>query len=191
MHRSGKVDKIRTVSDFIAPEGIIQSWRVSPQTNAAKEADSRIMKKRILERKSPGEEWWDLTRRVAEVAVTSENPDYPVDAMLSGAQEWRAAEPGEQTIRLTFDGLQTVRRIFLRFVERDLERTQEFSLCWAGMDQEPFRNLLRQQWTFSPDGATEEVEQYVVDLPHVHAIELTIRPGRPDATASLAELKLA
>lgn len=149
------------------------------------------MKKVILERTSPAGGWWDLTRRVAEVAVTSENPDYPVDSMLSGAQEWRAAETGEQIIRLTFDGLQTVSRIFLRFVERDLERTQEFGLRWAGTDQEPFRDLLRQQWTFSPHGATEEVEQYTVDLHHVSAIELTIRPGHPDATASIAELKLA
>lgn len=144
-----------------------------------------------MERTSFNAGWWVLTERVAEVAVTSEDPDHPVDAMLSGGREWRAGETGEQTIRLTFGEPQNVSRIFLRFVEKELERTQEFFLGWTGGDEKSFRNLLRQQWTFSPQGATEEVEQYNVDLPAVRAIELTIRPGRPDAIASLAEFKLA
>ena len=149
------------------------------------------MKKRILERTSPDKGWWDLEQRVAEVAVTSESPEHPVDSMLSGSQEWRAAEGGEQTIRLTFHKLQTISRIFLRFVEKDLERTQEFSIRWSRGDNEPFRNLLRQQWTFSPDGSTEEIEQYTVELADVHAIEVAIQPGHSHATASLAQLKLA
>ena len=157
----------------------------------ARRVDNGEVRKRILERTSPDARWWDLTERVAEVAVTSEDPDYPVEAMLSGGREWRAAETGEQTIRLTFGEPQNVSRIFLRFVEKDLERTQEFELGWARDDEQSFRNLLRQQWNFSPQGATEEVEQYNVDLTAARAIELTIRPGRPDATVSLAEFKLA
>lgn len=111
--------------------------------------------------------------------------------MLAGKQEWRAAVTGEQTIRLTFGGPQQVSHILLRFVEKDMERTQEFSLGWAGEGDGPFRDLVRQQWTFSPQGATEEVEHYHFDLKGVRAIELTIRPGRPDAVASLAEFRLA
>ncbi|MGE5192837.1 MAG: carbohydrate-binding protein [Deltaproteobacteria bacterium] len=144
-----------------------------------------------MDRASPGAGWWDLTERVAEVAVTSENPDYPVDSMLAGGHEWRAAETGEQTIRLTFADPQLVSHVLLRFVEKDMERTQEFTLGWAGEDEGLFRNLVRQQWTFSPQGATEEVEHYHFDLRGVRAVELTIRPGRPDATASLAEFRLA
>jgi len=146
---------------------------------------------RILERTAHGVEWWDLAERVAEVAVTSEDPDHPVDRMLAGGPEWRAAEPGEQTMRVTFDEPRNVSRIFLRFVEKKLERTQELGIQWSGEDGKSFHHLLRQQWNFSPHGSTEEVEDCHVKLSAVSAIELTIRPGRPDAIASLAEFKLA
>jgi hypothetical protein len=149
------------------------------------------VRKRILERTTQRVKWWDLAERVAEVAVTSEDPDHPVDRMLAGGREWRAAEPGDQTVRLTFDEPRNVSRIFLRFVERELERTQEFSLQWSAEDEKPFHDLLRQQWNFSPHGSTEEVEDYHVKLSAVRAIQLTIRPGRPDAIASLAEFKIA
>ena len=80
--------------------------------------------------------------------MTSEDPGHLVDSMLAGGQEWRAAATGEQTIRLTFGDLQQVSRILLRFVEKDMERTQEFCLGWAGEDEGSFRDLVRQQWTF-------------------------------------------
>lgn len=95
------------------------------------------MRKKILQRTSPRDEWWDLNERVSEVAVTSEDSDHPVDAMLAGGRQWRAAEPGDQTILLTFSKPQKVGRIFLRFVENDLARTQEFGLAWSGKGRCP------------------------------------------------------
>ncbi|MEP6539696.1 MAG: hypothetical protein ABJF23_30470 [Bryobacteraceae bacterium] len=92
---------------------------------------------------------------------------------------------------LTFSEPQTVTRIFLRFVEKQLERTQEFDLAWSDEGGNTFRSLFRQQWNFSPHGSTEEVEDYHVSLTAVSGIELTIRPGHPDAIASLAEFKFA
>jgi hypothetical protein len=162
-----------------------------PAGRGLKPIDNGAVRKRILGGTPPDARWWDLTERVAEVAVTSEDPDHLVESMLAGGQEWRAAVTGEQTIRLTFGDPQQVSHILLRFVEKDIERTQEFSLGWAGEDEGSFRNLVRQQWTFSPRGATEEVENYHFDLKGVRAIELTIRPGRADAIASLAEFKFA
>jgi hypothetical protein len=52
---------------------------------------------------------------------------------------------------------------------------------------------MRQQYTFSPEGSTTEVEDLNVDLPTVTALELTIIPdqGRGQAHASLSEWRLA
>jgi hypothetical protein len=68
--------------------------------------------------------WLDL-ERVAQVEVTSENSDYPIESALipgTGAG-WQAIQPGEQTIRLLFDEPQRVRRIHLEFQEDERERT--------------------------------------------------------------------
>jgi hypothetical protein len=137
--------------------------------------------------------WLDLERLV-QVEFTSEDAAHPVEAALltSGGPGWRAAEPGEQTIRLLFHDPQRLRRIWLRFVEASAERTQEFVLRWSP-DGRSFRDVVRQQYTFSPAGATSEVEDLAVELAPVTALELTIVPdqGRGRAYASLAEWHIA
>jgi hypothetical protein len=87
---------------------------------------------------------------------------------------------------------QALRRIRLRFDEADTERTQEFTLRWSPDGGQTFREVVRQQYSFSPAGATSEVEDLTVDLPAVTALELTIIPDqRGWAHASLAEWRLA
>ena len=140
------------------------------------------------------EQWLDL-ERLARVQVTSEEDGHPVEAALLAEREagWRAAEPGEQTIRLIFDEPQRVRRILLHFVESETERTQEFVVRWSPDGGQSFREIVRQQWNFSPSGATEEIEDYQVELAAVTVLELTIVPdpsGGP-AHASLARCRLA
>jgi hypothetical protein len=91
-----------------------------------------------------------------------------------------------------FHSPQRLRRIRLRFDEADTERTQEFTLRWSPDGGRTFREVVRQQYTFSPAGATSEVEDLNVDLAAVTALELTIIPeqhGR--AYASLTEWRLA
>lgn len=138
-------------------------------------------------------EWLDLDA-LAEVEITSEDPERPIeDALLPGAATgWRAAGPGEQTVRLLFAEPPALRRILLEFVEPDHERTQEFALRWSP-DGETFHEIVRQQWNFSPQGSTGEVEDVSVDLIGVRVLELTITPdlGGGDVRASLAGLRLA
>ena len=52
---------------------------------------------------------------------------------------------------------------------------------------------MRQQWNFSPEGATSETEELYVALTGVTVIELSIIPdiSGGDAFASLAQLRLA
>lgn len=140
------------------------------------------------------ESWLDL-EAMTQVELTSEDPACPIEgALLSNGQSgWRAAEPGTQSIRLLFHQPQRLRRIRLRFDEPAAERTQEFALRWSPDGGRSSRDLMRQQYTFSPEGSTSEVEDLNVDLPSVTALELTINPdqGRGQAYACLAEWRLA
>ena len=146
-----------------------------------------------LDRMAPAEEWLDL-ERTARVEVSSEAPDHPVEAALIPVRgvEWRAGSPGVQTVRLLFDEPRQIRRVWLRFVEPNAARTQEFVLRWAPADGQPMREVVRQQWTFSPGGSVQEVEDYRADLSGVAVFELTITPdiSGGDARASLAELRV-
>ncbi len=56
-----------------------------------------------------------------------------------------------------------------------------------------YREILRQQYTFSPQGMTHEVEEYVVNLDGVSVLELKIVPdiSGGDAHASLTQMRLA
>lgn len=157
------------------------------------------MRKKIVpsaqqETSSPDESWLDLERLV-QVEITSEEDAHPIESalQLDGGEGWRAAEPGEQTVRLLFSDPQRIRRIRLRFVEPVRERTQEFVLRWSSDSGRPLREIVRQQWNFSPGGATTETEDIRVDLAGVRVLELSVVPdiGKGDALASLAEWRLA
>jgi hypothetical protein len=154
------------------------------------------MQKRVVAAPAPQElsqgDWLDVAA-LAEVELTSEDAAYPIEAALTpgGQAGWRAGEPGSQSIRLLFHTPQRLRRIRLRFEEPDFERTQEFTLRWSPDGGRTFRDIVRQQYTFSPAGTTTEVEQFTVDLAQVTALELTIMPGlQGQAYASLAEWRI-
>ena len=144
---------------------------------------------------TPAEEdaWLDVAT-LARVEITSEDASHPIEGALvpGGGSGWRAARAGPQTLRLLFDSPRELSRIRLRFVETAAERQQEFVLRWSA-DGSEFHEIVRQQWNFSPDGATSEIEDYRVQLASVAVLELTIRPdvGGGGAPASLAELRLA
>lgn len=142
----------------------------------------------------PGEDWLNV-EALAEVEITSEEAAHPIEAaLLPGlASGWRAAGPGKQTIRLLFPDPQRLRRIWLTFVEPSTERTQEYVLRWSADGGQSFREIVRQQWNFSPQGATCETEDHHVELPAVTVLELSIIPdiSGGEAFASLAQLRLA
>jgi hypothetical protein len=129
------------------------------------------------------------------VEVTSEDKDYPVEAALvSGEMRgWRAGSPGTQTIRLIFDEPQRLIRIALVFEETETERTQEFVLRWSPDNGRSFREIVRQQWNFSPPKTAREIEDYRVKLSGVTVLELVIVPSisRGAARASLKSLRLS
>ena len=143
------------------------------------------MQKRVIEREPAiglsNAEWLDIESLVT-VEITSEEPNRPIELAFRGGGEagWRAAAPSVQVIRL-------------RFTENSVERTQEFVLRWAPSQGQPFQEIVRQQWSFTPQGSNIELEDYHVDLNSVGVLESTVNPdvaGR-GAVASLDELRIA
>jgi hypothetical protein len=143
---------------------------------------------------SRDEGWLDL-ERLAVVEVTSEDKNYQVESALVAGKTrgWRAADSGTQTIRLIFDQPQRLTRIALVFEETETERTQEFALRWSGDGGRSFREVVRQQWNFSPPNATREVEEFHVELSDVNTLELVIVPdiSRGAARATLESLRMS
>lgn len=157
------------------------------------------MRKRILQDDVSAvagndQSWLDLDR-IARVDITSEDADHPIEsALLSHAGPgWQASGPGEQVICLLFDVPIQLRRILLVFDEQQHARTQEFSLRWSSDGGQSYQPLFRQQYTFSPSGATREEEDYTVSLDGLTNLELRIVPdiSGGEARASLARLQLA
>jgi XRCC1 N terminal domain len=139
------------------------------------------------------EGWLDLDG-AAVVEVTSEDKEHPVESALVPGETrgWRAAASGTQTVRLIFDEPQRLTRIALAFEETETERTQEFVLRWSPDGGRSFREIVRQQWNFSPPNTSREVEEYQFDLSGATVLELIIVPdiSRGSAHASLKSLRL-
>jgi hypothetical protein len=133
--------------------------------------------------------------RAAVVEVTSEAEGFPVEsALLSGeTRGWRAASSGTQTIRLVFDEPQKLKHISLIFEEEQTQRMQEFVLRWSADKGQSFREIVRQQWNFSPPHTIREAEEYKFELSNVTVLELIIVPDVSGGTAraSLKAMRLS
>jgi hypothetical protein len=132
--------------------------------------------------------------RFGAVEVTSEDAAHPVESgLLPNESGWRAAQSGPQTVRLVFDRPQTIKRVHLEFHEHESARTQQFLLRWSSDGGRSYREIVRQQYNFSPPHTTEEREDFSVDLDGVTNLELSIVPdisGGP-SRASLSQLRIA
>ena len=154
------------------------------------------MKKRIVPVVQSPEiegDWLDLGS-LAEVEISSEDPEHPIESALVPGHDtgWRAGAPGRQVIRLLFSPPQKVARIQLHFEEKSVARIQEYALQWSPERGQPCREIVRQQWNFSPSGATVEIEDHQVDLPSVAVLELIIDPGSEGqaAFASMERMRI-
>ncbi|MGR9116246.1 MAG: carbohydrate-binding protein [Gammaproteobacteria bacterium] len=156
------------------------------------------MRKRLITNASQStqleKDKWLALEDLVEVELTSEDPQHPIESALAPEDGgWRAGGPGQQIIRLLFPEPQQLKRIQLAFKEFTANRTQEFVLRWSSDGGRSFREIVRQQWNFSPEGATSEIEDYQVNLSEVTTLELSINPdinGSPQV-ATLDQLRLA
>jgi len=134
---------------------------------------------------------------IATVLVTSEDPRHPIEYAFDdqrgrGGSRWIAEQSGEQTVILAFDSPQTIRRVLVEIEEPETSRTQELDLSVSNDGGRTYRELVRQEYNFSPPGTTFELEDWVVPADGVTHLRLVIRPdkgGKP-CRASITSLVL-
>ena len=131
--------------------------------------------------------WLDLDA-VADVSIVADGRRIP-----RAAGAWSADYPGDQTIEIRFREPTSLACLRVVCSELEQSRTQEMTI-WASLHRgEQHREVVRQQFTFSPDGATKEVETYALRLDGVSLVQVRIIPsidGRR-AVARVSELQLA
>lgn len=134
---------------------------------------------------------------IATVIVTSEESTYPIELIFDGqrgpgASRWRAATPGQQCLILDFDKPQALHQLVLDIEEPEVSRTQ---VLWVSVSTDggrSYRELVRQEYNFSPPGTTYECETWAIDTPRVTHLAIVIEPdkGGQPAHASVTSLML-
>ena len=134
---------------------------------------------------------------IATVLVTSEAADAPIDHVFDqsrgpGGSRWVAAGPGEQRLILAFDTPQTLRTISLEVEEPEVSRTQVLHVSVSRDGGQTYRELRRQEYTFSPPGTTFEREEWAVTVAGATHLQLVITPDKGGAPcrATLTSLVL-
>ena len=133
----------------------------------------------------------------ATIAYSSEDPAHPVEHMLDGrggpgATCWISARPdATEHIVIEFDRPQTISRLVYEVEEPVRERTQEVRVEVSEDGGRSYRQILVQQYNFSPGGATYQREEQRFNLHQVTRLRLTIVPNRGGpGTATLTALRL-
>jgi hypothetical protein len=159
-----------------------------------------MLRKQILTEPSPRSASHSGEKDIAALAtvlVTSETPDDPIDHAFDtqrgpGGSRWVAGEAGDQTLIVAFDMPQAIHRIGLEIEERDVSRVQELEVALSYDGGSTYHQVRRQEYTFSPSGATFEREEWDVAADGVTHVRLWIRPdkGGGPCRATLSSLVL-
>ena len=133
----------------------------------------------------------------ATISYSSEDPAHPVDNLLDGrsgpgATRWTSARADTiEHIVLEFDRPQTISRLVYEVEEATRERTQEVRVEVSEDGARTYRQILVQEYNFSPGGATYQSEEQRLDLDRVTHLRLTIVPNKNGSgTATLTTLRL-
>jgi hypothetical protein len=109
--------------------------------------------------------------------------EHPVEHLFDGqhgadAPRWVAGEPGEQTVLLAFDTPLPTRHLLLEIHERETARTQELEVSVSTNGGNTYRELIRQEFTFSPPGTTCERETWTLSIDPITHLRLRVKPDK-------------
>ncbi|MES4786106.1 MAG: hypothetical protein C4294_10090, partial [Nitrospiraceae bacterium] len=97
-----------------------------------------------------------------------------------------------QSLVLAFDTARTLHKVSLEVEEPDVSRTQELALSISHDGGQTYREVLRQEYNFSPPGTSFEHEEWHIPAEGVTNLWVWIRPdkgGKP-CRASITSLVL-
>src|ERR1700756_714503 len=123
----------------------------------------------------------------ATVSYSSEDPAHPVEHLLNGqsgpgATRWMSARPDTiEHLVVEFDQPQTISRLVYEVEEATRERTQEVRVEVSEDGARTYRQILVQEYNFSPRGATYQCEEQRFDLHRVSHLRLTVVPNKNGA----------
>ena len=160
---------------------------------------SRVRKRLISEQVSmPAEHPGELDiAGLALFAYSSEDPNHPLENLIDGhcgrgSTRWAGARPDvTERIVLEFDRPQQIARLVYEVEECDEARTQEVRVEVSTDLGRTYRQVLAQDYTFSPQGATFQHEDLRLDLPAITHLTLIIVPNKGGSgVATLTSLRL-
>lgn len=135
--------------------------------------------------------------RCATIAYSSEDPAHPVEHLVDGssgpgATRWISGRTDvTEQIIVELDQPQPVSRLVYEVEEAVRERTQEVRVEASGDGGRTYRQILVQEYTFSPRGATYQRQDQRLDLARVTHLRLTIVPNKNGSgPATLTSLRL-
>jgi hypothetical protein len=133
----------------------------------------------------------------ATIAYSSEDPAHPVDNLLDrrsgpGGTRWTSARADTtEHIVVEFDQPQTMSGLVYEVEETTRQRTQEVRVEASDDGGRTYRQILVQEYNFSPRGATFQREEQRFDLHLITHLRLTIVPNKSGSgAASLTTLRL-
>lgn len=138
----------------------------------------------------------DIARH-AVLAYSSDDPDHPIENLIDGhygrgSTFWAGAKPNTtERIVVEFDRPQSVSCMIYEVEESSCERTQEVRVEVSSDGGRTYRQVLVQEYTFSPAGATFQREEQRLSLPSITHLRLTIVPDKHGSgPAKLNSLRL-
>jgi hypothetical protein len=133
----------------------------------------------------------------ATIAYSSEDAQHPIDFLIDtyrgrGGTCWASARRDEtEEIVLEFDNPQPISCLVYEVEESRLQRTQEVRVAISSDHGRTYRQLLVQEYTFSPEGATFQHEELRLDVPAITHLRLIIVPNKNGSgVATLTSLRL-
>jgi len=133
----------------------------------------------------------------AVIAYSSEDPEHPIENILdgrngAGGTRWASARHNTpEQIVLEFDTPQSISRLVYEVEERNFERTQEIRVEVSNDAGRTYRQLLVQEFTFSPQGATLQHEDLRLSVEAADHFRLMIVPNKNGhGRATLTSLRL-
>ena len=133
----------------------------------------------------------------AVLAYTSDDPGHPIENLIDGRNGrggtfWAGAKPNTtERIVVEFDQPQSISCMIYEVEESSCERTQEVRVEVSSDGARTYRQVLVQEYTFSPAGATFQREEQHLNLPSITHLRLTIVPDKHGSgQAKLNSLRL-
>lgn len=138
----------------------------------------------------------DIASR-ATLAYSSEDPAHPIEHLIDGyygrgSTHWASARTNAtERIVLEFDHPQRISCLVYEVEEYQQERTQEVRVEVSSDQGRTYRQVLVQEYTFSPHGALFQHEELRLEFPAITHLSLTIVPNKSGSgVATLTALRL-